>query len=181
MIKKKPTWLLLSILFVSLVLWFGLGYLVFIKTESIWQALFAMIVIYIIRFMPHIYMLIKCKLFLSKALKGVKAERFFEVDVTARLDWFEGYISLGDQLFRADSAATKDHFFLFTSSFFPRPVVRIPWIAIVNIQVIAPFRAVITFDCNTDIVLGVPWNHRYDVYLPRSIGFQKDKIFKYTH
>ena len=179
--QKKPLWLLVAIFIGSLTLWIAFGYYIFTRTSSIWWSLLAMIVLFCVRFSSHFFSLLKGKFLLSHALRGVKYNRFYEMDIPDKVIWFEGYLSFVKPLFKGDTAVNHKYLYIFTLITFPKVITQISWDEIAQIRVVSPVRAIIYFKTPTDVELTVPWKSSYEAYVPKSVGFQKDEVYRYRN
>lgn len=179
--QKKPFWLLVTIMIASLSLWIAFGYYIFTLTSSMWWSLLAMIVLFCVRFSSHFFSLFKGKFLLAQALRGVNQNRFYEMDIPDNVIWFEGHFALGNKLFKGDTAVTSDFLYIFTLLSFPRVVIQFSWNDIAQVRVVSPVRAIIYFKTPTDVELTVPWKSSYEVFVPQSVGFQKDEVYRYKN
>ena len=135
----------------------------------------------LLRFSTHISLFIKCKRLLMQALCGVPYSRFDEVSIPDKSIWLDGTISLNKRFFQGGSSVTDDCLYLITWLLLPRPVIRLAWCDIAQIRVVSPVRAIIYFKTPTEVELTVPWQSSYETYIPKSVGFQKDEVYRHKN
>lgn len=181
MVRKKPFVLLLILLVLQLIILLAFGFWVFLHTKSIAITLLAIVALTLVRFCSHIFLFFKCRRLLKRAMSGVSYNRFDEVSIPVKVTWLNGTISLNKKLFGGNTAVTQDSLYIMTMAFLPREIIQLAWDDIAQIRVASPVRAIIYFKTPTEVELTIPWKSSYEAYVPKSVGFQKDEVYRYKN
>jgi len=182
MTKEKHIALALFLVFLQFIIWIAFGYGVFVYTRSVWLVLLFMLLLFGGRFCTHIFWFLNGRRLLKKALWGLSYSQVNELSMTEDVIWSKGTISLNKRQFRAHTAVTKNFIYIYTGLLFPEDsIVKLVWCDIAQIRVASPVRAIIYFKTPTEVELTMPWKSSYEAYVPKSVGFQKDEVYRYKN